>query len=123
MKRKNIAVCVTGYNWEYESRIVKGISDECAKLDINLLIFATLILHLPLNMDRVLPDSVVKGETEIFNLINYDIIDGIIMLGDSMIEERVIFEVADKAAQKNIPVVNVSDPTHKLSETLFSAIK
>lgn len=114
MKRKNIAVCVTGYNWEYESRIVKGISDSCAELDINLLIFATLIQRPPLNMDRVLPDSVVKGETEIFNLINYDIIDGIIMLGDSMIEERVIFEVADKAAQKNIPIVNVSDPTHKL---------
>ncbi|MDD6991799.1 MAG: GGDEF domain-containing protein [Oscillospiraceae bacterium] len=123
MKRKNIAVCVTGYNFNYESRVVKGIGDRCAELDINLLIFATLIQRPSLNENRVLPDSVIKGETEIFNLINYDIIDGIIILGDSIIEEKVIFDVYAKASEKNIPVVNVNDPNHKLTGNVLLSDK
>lgn len=123
MKRKNIAVCVTGYNWEYESRVVMGINDKCAELDVNLLIFATLTQRPSLNMNRVLPESVVRGEEEIFRLINYDIIDGIIILGDSLIEEKIIYEVADRAAEKNIPVVNVNDPPHKLFRNVILSDK
>lgn len=123
MKRKNIAVCVTGYNWDYETRVVSGISAECARLDINLLIFATLIKRPELNTDRVLPESVVRGESEIFNLINYGILDGIIILGDSIIDEKIIYAVAEKAAEKNIPVVNVNDPTHKLFRNVLLSDK
>ncbi|MBQ5332831.1 MAG: GGDEF domain-containing protein [Oscillospiraceae bacterium] len=123
MKRKNIAVCVTGYNWEYESRVVMGINDKCAELDINLLIFATLTQRPSLNMNRVLPESVVRGEEEIFRLINYDVIDGIIILGDSLIEEKIIYEVAGKASEKNIPVVNVNDPPHKLFRNVILSDK
>ncbi|WP_432650745.1 GGDEF domain-containing protein [Huintestinicola sp.] len=123
MKRKNIAVCVTGYNWDYESRVVSGISAKCAELDVNLLIFATLIHRPELNSNRVLPESVIRGESEIFNLINYDIIDGVIILGDSIIEEKVIFDVSEKAAEKNIPVVNVNDPTHKLFRNVLLSDK
>ncbi|MGN1102490.1 MAG: hypothetical protein ACI4RG_09875, partial [Huintestinicola sp.] len=106
MKRKNIAICVTGYNWDYESKVVSGISEKCAELDVNLLIFATLIQRPELNSNRVLPESVIRGESEIFNLINYNIIDGLIILGDSIIDEEIISDVAAKAAEKNIPIVN-----------------
>ncbi len=123
MKRKNIAVCVTGYNWNYESRVVSGIWESCAELDINLLIFATLIRRPELNTDRVLPESVIRGESEIFNLINYGSIDGIIILGDSIIEEKVIYDVSAKAAQRNIPVVNVNDPTHMLYRNVILSDK
>ncbi|MGN0690913.1 MAG: LacI family DNA-binding transcriptional regulator, partial [Oscillospiraceae bacterium] len=123
MKRKNIAVCVTGYDWDYESRVVSGIGESCAELDINLLIFATLIRRPELNTDRVLPESVIRGESEIFNLINYDIIDGIIILGDSLIDENVINDVAAKAEERNIPVVNVNDPTHMLFRNVILSDK
>ncbi|MCI7768605.1 MAG: GGDEF domain-containing protein [Oscillospiraceae bacterium] len=123
MKRKNIAVCVTGYNWEYESRVVMGINDKCAEFDVNLLIFATLTQRPSLNLNRILPESVVRGEEEIFRLINYDIIDGIIILGDSLIEEKIIYEVADRAAEMNIPVVNVNDPPHKLFRNVILSDK
>ncbi|MDY2847184.1 MAG: GGDEF domain-containing protein [Oscillospiraceae bacterium] len=123
MRRRNIAVCVTGYNWDYESRVVSGIAEKCGELDMNLLIFATLIRRPELNSDRVLPDSVIRGESEIFNLINYEIIDGIIILGESIIEEQVIFDISAKAAEKNIPVVNVNDPTHKLFRNVILSDK
>lgn len=123
MRRKCIAVCVTGYNWEYETRVVKGISEKCAELDINTLIFATLIKRTPLNFDRRLPESIIRGESEIFNLINYDLIDGIIILGDSIISENIIDDITEKAAQKNIPVVNVNDPKHKLYKNVILSDK
>ena len=123
MRRKCIAVCVTGYNWEYETRVVSGISKKCAELDINVLVFATLIKHPPLNVDRKLPKSIIRGESEIFNLINYDLIDGIIILGDSIISENIITDIADKTAERNILVVNVNDPNHKLYRNVILSDK
>lgn len=119
MKRKNIAVCVTGYNWDYESKIVSAVWDECLRLDINLLIFAPLIHRPSLNMDRVLPESVIRGEKEIFNLMNYDIIDGIIIMGESMADEQTVYEIAAKAAENKVPIVNVCDPVHTLQRNVL----
>lgn len=123
MRRKCIAVCVTGYNWEYETRVVSGISEKCTELGIDLLIFATLIKRPPLNVDRRLPESIIRGESEIFNLINYDLIDGIIILGDSIISESIIENITARAAEKNIPAVNVNDPNHKLFRNVILSDK
>lgn len=112
MKRKTIALCVTGYNWEYESRVVDGVWRECLERDVNLFVFSTQMRRPELNSDRVLPESIIRGEIEIFNLINYDIIDGIVILGDSLIEESVIGDISEKAKARNIPVININDPEH-----------
>lgn len=114
MKRKTVAVCVTGYDWEYESRIVNGIYMRCTELDVNLLVFANLMRRPEINSTRTLPESAARGEEEIYNLINYDLVDGIIILGDSMIEERIIANVSQRAEQHNVPIVNVNDSEHKL---------
>lgn len=114
MKRKTVAVCVTGYDWEYESRVVNGIYMRCTELDVNLLVFANLMRRPEINSTRTLPESAARGEEEIYNLINYDLVDGIIILGDSMIEERIIANVSQRAEQHNVPIVNVNDSEHKL---------
>lgn len=123
MDRKNIAVCVTGYNWEYESRVVDGIYKRCQQLDINLLVFAALLIRPELNSDRVLPEEIILGEIEIFNLINYDMLDGIAVLGDSMIQEDVIYKISQKAAEHNIPTVNINDLAHKLKYNVILSDK
>ena len=114
MSRKTIAVAVTGYNWEYESRIVDGINSRCEELDINLLIFASLIQKPDINSQKVLPESIVRGESEIFNLINYDMVDGVIILGGSIVDENVISRVSERCEEHNIPAININDPDHRL---------
>lgn len=114
MKRKNIGVCVTGYNWEYETRVVDGIYSRCRELGVNLLVFASLLRRPEIDSGKIMPESVVRGETEIFSLINYNMLDGIIILGDSIIREDIIYDIADKAKKHGIPVVNVNDPSHVL---------
>ncbi|MDE6032099.1 MAG: substrate-binding domain-containing protein, partial [Oscillospiraceae bacterium] len=114
MRRKTIAVCVTGYNWEYESRVIDGINSRCVELDINLLIFASLIRKPDINSHKVLPESIVQGESEIFNLINYDMLDGVIILGGSIIDEEVVYRVFERCEKHNIPMININDPDHRL---------
>lgn len=123
MKRRTIAVCVTGFNWEYESRVVSGLYERCIELDINLLAFAPLMHKLDLNIGKSLPESFIKGETEIFNLINCDIIDGIAVLGDSIISENALYSIAEKARVHNIPIVNINDPQHPLEHNVFLSDK
>ncbi len=123
MKRKTIAVCVTGYNWEYETKVVAGMRDRCAELDINLLIFASLIKKPELNANRTLHESIVAGETEIFNLINYNLLDGIAILGDSIISEEVIYNISARAKKQGIPVVNINDTDHKLQKNVVLSDK
>ena len=114
MSRRTIAVCVTGYNWEYESRVIDGINSRCEELDINLLIFASLIQKPDINSRKTLPESIVRGESEIFNLINYDLVDGVIILGGSIVDERVIYSVSEKCGKHGIPMININDPDHRL---------
>lgn len=118
MKRKTIALCVTGYDKEYETRIVEGIARRCTALDINLLVFASLIRKPDLNSGLTLPESVIKGETAVFDLINYNMLDGIIILGDSIIDESVIEKVHRLAQKNNVPVININDPTHVLDKNI-----
>ena len=118
MKRKTIALCVTGYDKEYETRIAEGIVRRCAELDINLLVFASLIRKPDLNSGLTLPESVIKGETAVFDLLNYKLTDGIIILGDSIIDEKVIEKVHSRARKNNVPVVNINDHTHVLDKNI-----
>lgn len=114
MSRRTIAVCVTGYNWEYESRVIDGINSRCEELDISLLIFASLIQKPDINSRKTLPESIVRGESEIFNLINYDLVDGVIILGGYIVDERVIYSVSEKCGKHGIPMININDPDHRL---------
>ncbi len=114
MKRKTIAVCVTGYDWEYETRIVDGIYRRCQQENIHLLIFASLMRKPELNHDAVLPDSIIRGEMEIFHLINYDLLDGIILIGDSLLDSNVIPEITAIAKIHNVPLLNINDPKHEV---------
>ncbi len=123
MKRKTIAVCITGYNWENETRIVDGISERCKELDINLLVFSSLLRKPDINSDRVLADDVVNGETEIFNLINYEILDGMIVLGNTFLNDGVLTTICSRAKAKGIPVVNAADPAHTLSYNVLLSDK
>lgn len=112
--RKSVAVCVTSYNWEYESRVVEGVRQKCAEDDINLFVFSNLITRPELGSDRIMPENTLRGETEIYNLINYDLIDGIIILGDSMLNDEVTNKIAAEAARKGVKTVNVNNPENLL---------
>lgn len=123
MKCRTIAVCVTGYDWEYETRIIDGIYQTCQEQNINLLVFASLMRRPEMNSERILPEDILRGEMEIFNLINYDKVDGIVILGDSLLNSDMVWKIADRAKEHHIPVININDEAHKLPYNILLSDK
>ncbi|MGN1119978.1 MAG: diguanylate cyclase domain-containing protein, partial [Oscillospiraceae bacterium] len=82
--------------------------------DINVLVFASVIHRPELNATRPLPECVLLGESEIFNLVNYDLIDGMFVLGDSLVSSDILPRLRARAAEHNTPIININDPDHRL---------
>lgn len=123
MKHNTIAICVTGYDSEYESMVVKGVYNRCSELGINLLSFSPLTKKLELNSTVTLSESVIKGETEIYNLINFSMIDGLLLMGDSFITRDSITLLENRAKENGIPVVNINDNEHLLEYNVLLSDK
>lgn len=73
-KRKLIGVIISEVEGIYQNKLLKGIISECYALDYDVAVFSTLI------KDTGLPEYQV-GEKNIFNLINFELFDGIIVAG------------------------------------------
>lgn len=123
MKRRTIAICVTSYDYEYESMIVKGVSERCHELGINLLSFSPMTKKLELSSNITLSDNVIKGETEIYKLINFSAIDGLLLISDSFITPDSIGVLTGKAKEYGVPVININDVEHELSCNIFVSDK
>ena len=118
-KRLTLAVCVSGCNWEWDYRIINGIFRKCQKNDVNLLIFNSLMLKGDFPKGIEITKNLVRGESEIFNLINYDLVDGVILLGNSIYRTKTVQEISDKCDLHNIPCINVNDIQNKLKHNVF----
>ncbi|MBP5580409.1 MAG: hypothetical protein J6X85_01210, partial [Ruminococcus sp.] len=68
--RKRLALLISDPSADYSQSVITGVRDQCAKYNYDLLVFSTMVkvCH---------PDKVyLRGELNIFNLINYDLVDG-----------------------------------------------
>ncbi|MCQ2576117.1 MAG: GGDEF domain-containing protein [Treponema sp.] len=120
-ERKTIAVCVTGHSVESDSKILSGIKNYCSELDINVLVFAAPIKRSNIEtvVSKTSAEQLIRGENEIFNLINYKYISGVIVLGETFSDSSIVDKIAEKCRKNNVPVVNVNDKEHKLQNNVF----
>jgi diguanylate cyclase (GGDEF)-like protein len=73
-KRKLIGVIVSEVEELYQQKLLKGIITQCYSLDYDVAIFSTFI------RDTDLPEYKM-GEKNIYQLINFDLFDGILVAG------------------------------------------
>ncbi|MBQ6675523.1 MAG: GGDEF domain-containing protein [Ruminococcus sp.] len=118
MKHKTIAVCVTGYDEQNEIMKIMGALSRCRELGFNLLTFFNSVRKPELNLDFVIPEDILNGEMQVLRLINYDLIDGIIVFGESMLSEKMLFEITEKAKARGIPMVDIDDPMYDICEKI-----
>ena len=113
MKRKVIAVCVTGFDLEYETDVVRGVHNKCMELGLDILVFYNPTRKPQRGLDLVISEPIFKGEMQVYRLMDYDMIDGIVIFGESLLDENMFFEIARKASEHGVPLINVDDMTHE----------
>lgn len=72
-RRKRIALVTTNPESIYQTRVIDGVLDQCAKYGYDVAVFSTLV-----HLSHYYKDY-LNGEVNIYNLINFDLFDGIII--------------------------------------------
>lgn len=114
--RKTICVCVSGYDWECESRIVQGIFKKSIENNYNCLVFGSQISKAGVKHLGLDNTYIIKGESEIFNLINYNLIDGLIFSG-TIVSDDATLKIIKNCNKYKIPVISVNS---KINEVEYS---
>ena len=110
--RRTIAVCLTGYDSYNEVLMLEGIRAKCAEQDINLLTFFNSVVKPALNADYTLHPNTIAGETTVYELINYDSIDGMLIFGGTFFDETVFHKILTRCREHHIPVLDIDDLSH-----------
>lgn len=107
LKKKTIAICVAGYNWECEVKIVRGILRSCDEKDIDVHIFSSLMMKGDYPHQEDVNKNLIRGEDEIYNLIKYEQIDGLFLFRGSLYSESSVQKIAANCDKYNIPFVSI----------------
>lgn len=98
MKKRIIGVCFSGTGEEYQLKIVKALGEYMSGFDIHLLYYACLD-------NKYGSKAHDDGEYSVFSLIDYDLIDGLIIISESIKNLTVRKKIIQGANEKNVPVV------------------
>ena len=101
-KRKRIAVCSAGINVEYNDSFLQAARSVAEKRDYQLLYFNSFSSFFEYKKHDI-------GEANIFRLINYDMIDGLIILSETFKNAEVRHSIITDALEHNVPVVSIDD--------------
>ncbi|MBR6336547.1 MAG: GGDEF domain-containing protein [Ruminococcus sp.] len=98
MNKRTIGLCYTGTGDEYQSKIITSLMDYAGSCGIRLLIFACLD-------NKYGNKQHDDGEYSVFRLINYDKLDGLIILSETIKDAAVLNSIADRAKEHGVPLV------------------
>lgn len=118
MSKKSLAICVSGYNKNVEYKIISGIYEKCKEYDFNLLVFASMMPKSDLHNNTEDMQNVLRGESEIYNLINYNKIDGMIVFGESIPENHSFEKIVASCKEHKIPLINIGDLLHVVDHNI-----
>lgn len=106
-KRKTIGLFLEGDDTLQEGVISKAVLKEATEKDYNVLLFHSLMKK-PSYEQGKLSDEVVFGEGSIYRLPDYQMFDGIIILGE-VLRSDMMKTIIDNAARAHVPVIDVND--------------
>lgn len=105
--RKRIAVITINPENEHQRDTLYGIFSQCEKADIDVCVFTPMV-QISHHFEHYL-----KGELNIYELINFDMFDGVIITPVPMTERRITFltdYLLDKIQKEcKVPVVSLED--------------
>lgn len=97
---KIVAVCTAGINSEYIDTVLAALHSLADSFRFKILYFNSFSNLYDFEKHDI-------GESNIFHLINYNLIDGMILLSETMKTDSVRDEIVEKANIYDIPVVSI----------------
>ncbi len=120
MKKKTIGFFSGGSDNEYNGKVIEGLQNACVDNNIDILGFTSLMNKQPAWFGEILSDSVRDGENRVFDLADYSMLDGVIILGDLFIDHDIQNELARRAREHNIPTVIIDGQYDGCYSILFN---
>ena len=113
MGRKRIGVILSEAESYYQERLLKGVMTKAFQLDYDVLIFTSFVKVSFLK-------AVSVGEMQIYDVINYDKLDGVIVLADTLkmpgLFDKICRDIDEKC---HVPVVFI-DGSYKDYESIYT---
>ena len=106
-KRKTIGIFLEGDDVLQEGLIANALIGEAQVKDYNILMYHSLMKK-PSYEQGCVSDDVAKGEGAIYQLPDYHIFDGVVILGE-VLRPDVTREIIRRAAEADVPVIDVND--------------
>lgn len=101
--KKVIAICSADNCAEYNIKFLKALNEIAKEFPFKILFFSCFASLYHMEKHDV-------GEGHIFQLINYDIVDAVIMLAETIKNDNTRNAIAKRALEHNIPVVAIEHP-------------
>jgi len=93
---KVIGVCLSRIYFEHQTDMIKSLCKSASGKHFKLLIFNTFVY---------LNENPNDPERKMFEAINYNVLDGLVIIPDYIRNDEVVSELAEKAKSRGIPVV------------------
>ncbi len=100
---KVIAICSADNCAEYNTKFLTALHKESKKFPFKTLFFACFSSLYKKEKHDI-------GESKIFQLINHDLLDGIIMLAETIKNDEIRHKITDQAIARKIPVIAIEHP-------------
>ena len=97
---KIIALISCSTDDSYHSPLVQSFIDRCSEKDCRVLWFQSLSN----NNDDTAHN---RGEHNIFNLINYDILDAVVIMSLTVIDKNIREQIISNARKHNLPIISI----------------
>ena len=101
--KKVIAVCIPRPYEATRFRYIEVLNSAAVSRDYKLFVYQT-------NSDLYMNSTSDKGEAYIFDLIDYDVVDALIIFTEMIKNQDVVNGIVGKALAKGVPVVSVETP-------------
>lgn len=99
-QEKRIAVCFAGINEEYNDSLLNAAYHLTSEFHFKLLYFGSFSPMYEFEKHD-------KGESHVFHLINFEDIDGLILLSETIKKAEVRTSIVERALKARIPVVSI----------------
>ena len=119
MLRKTIAIMLAGDDAELQGNVITGVREQARREHVNVLVFQSLMSCPYIGSTAMISDAVYEGESRIYGLPDYEKLDGIIALGESFLNEKVLDSILAEAGKYRIPVIQIDGQAEGTKSILF----